>query len=76
MDPRLRTAVEQAVNVVIAHAGQTTVHLRFSGDPGGVDFVANAARIQGASFEFQSGFDTYGGSVDELSDIKTEVIQH
>ena len=76
MNPELRTAVEQAVNVVNTHSGQTSVHLRFSDDPGGVDFVANGARLQGAVFEFEAGFETYGGLVDELSEITTEVISH
>lgn len=76
MSLELRRAVMQAVNLVNAHSGQTSVHLRFADDPSAIDFVANSARIQGERFEFQSGFETYGGAVEELSDIKTEVIGH
>jgi hypothetical protein len=72
----LRRAVMQAVDLVNAHSGQTSVHLRFADEPTTIDFVANAARMQGGTFEFQAGFETYGGSVEELSDIKTEVIGH
>jgi hypothetical protein len=70
----LRRAVMQAVDLVNAHSGQTSVHLRFANEPVDIDFVANSARIQGEKFEFQAGFETYGGTVAELSDIKTEVI--
>ena len=76
MNPELRRAVAQAVDLVNSHSGQTSVHLRFADDPAAIDFVANAARLQGATFEFQAGFETYGGSVEELSEIKTEVIGH
>lgn len=70
----LRRAVMRAIDLVNAHSGQTSVHLRFAGDPAAIDFVANSARMQGGRFEFQSGFETYGGDVEELSDIKTQVI--
>ena len=74
MSSELRRAVMQAVELVNTHAGQTSVSLRFADDPADVNFVANSARLQGITFEFQAGFETYGGSVEELSDIKTEVI--
>lgn len=74
--PELQRAVRSAVSLVNSHAGQTWVHLRFSDDSGDVDFVANAARISDGRFEFQAGFETYGGSVHELSEIRAEVIQH
>lgn len=74
MDPELRRAVAKAVDVVNSHSGQTSVHLRFAGDPAEIDFVANAARLHGGTFEFHAGIETYGGSVEELSEIKTEVI--
>jgi hypothetical protein len=70
----LRRAVMQAVDLVNTHSGQTSVHLRFAHEPVDVDFVANSAQMQGERFEFQAGFETYGGKIDELSDIKTEVI--
>jgi hypothetical protein len=76
MDPRLHHAVVRAVDVVNSHSGHTTVHLRFAEDLADVDFVANSAKLHGVTFEFQAGFETYGGSVDELSEIKTEVIGH
>ena len=50
MSQELRRAVMQAVNLVNAHSGQTSVHLRFADDPAAVDFVANSARIQGERF--------------------------
>ena len=74
MDPALPLAVAKAVEVVNTHSGQTTVHLRFANDPYDLDFIANAARLQDGRFEFQAGFETYGGSVEELSEIKTEII--
>ena len=75
MIPEIRKAVLQAISDVNAQPGQTSVHLRFNDDPLDVDFVANSASMQGAAFEFQAGFETYGGSIDELSDIKTETIR-
>ena len=76
MNSELRRAVVEAVDLVNSHSGQTSVHLRFADDPAEIDFVANSARLQGARFEFQAGFETDGGSVEELSGIKTEVIGH
>ena len=74
MSPELRRAVAQAVDLVNSHSGQTSVRLRFASDPADIDFVANSARLRGGLFEFQSGFETYGGSVEELSEIKAELI--
>jgi len=74
MTAELRRAVAEAVDVVNRHAGRTTVHLRFVGDAAPVDFVANSARLQGGTFEFQAGYEKYGGSIEELSDISTELI--
>ena len=71
MSFELHRAVMQAVELVNAHSGQTSVHLRFADDPADIDFVANSATMLGERFEFQAGFETYGGSVEELSDIKT-----
>lgn len=76
MSPELRRAVASAVDLVNSHSGQTCVRLRFTGEPSEVNFVANSARLRGVTFEFQAGFETYGGSVEELSDISTEVIAH
>lgn len=76
MSAELRRAVAEAVDVVNTHSGQATVHLRFASDPVGIDFVANSARMLGGTFEFQAGFETYGGLVEELSEIRTELIGH
>jgi len=76
VDPALPLAVARAVDVVNSHAGQTTVRLRFEGEPYDLDFVANAARLQNGRFEFQAGIETYAGSVEELAEIKTEIIGH
>jgi hypothetical protein len=70
----LRRAVAEAIALVNSHSGHTSVHLRFVNDPSEIDFIANSGRLQGTAFEFQAGFETYAGSVDELSEIKTEVI--
>lgn len=74
MIPKLDQAVRQAVDLVNSHAGQTSVHLLFNDDPTELDFIANSARLQGPLFEFKAGFETYGGRVDELSDIRFEII--
>jgi hypothetical protein len=74
MDPELRRAVADAVNLVNAHSGQTSVHLRFSNEPTAINFIANAARVQDNDFEFQAGFETYGGRLEELSEIRAELI--
>ncbi len=76
MGAELRRAIAEAVDVVNSHSGQTSVHLRFVNDPSEIDFIANSGRLQGGIFEFQAGFETYGGSVDDLSEIKTEVLGH
>lgn len=70
----IRAAVNEAVKVVNANAGKTCVHLQFAGDPSGLDFVANSATVHGGSFEFQAGFETYGGSVEELAGVRADVI--
>lgn len=67
-------AVESAVDLVNTHSGLACVHLRFADDLDEIDFVANSASFQNGQFQFQAGFDTYGGSVTELSDIRTELI--
>ena len=76
MGVELRRAVAKAVDLVNSHSGHTSVHLRFAGDPTAIDFVANSAQLRGGRFEFQAGFETYGGSVEELSEISTQVIGH
>lgn len=74
MKPNLNQAVRQAVELVNLHGGHTSVKLRFSDDPNSLDFIANSAKLQGPLFEFNAGFETYGGRVDELSEIRFEVI--
>lgn len=75
MSVELQNAVNSAVNLVNHHSGQTSVHLRFNdGEPAEIDFVANAASLSGRSFEFVAGYETYGGSLDELVEITAKVI--
>jgi hypothetical protein len=76
MTVELQRAVANAVTLVNSNSGQTCVRLRFSDDSPEIDFVANAARCDRGNFEFQAGFETYGGSVEELSDIRAEIIGH
>ena len=75
MNPELRRAVADAVELVNSHSGRTCVSLRFSQEPTVINFVANAARMHGEAFEFQAGFETYGGQLEELSEIRTELIK-
>lgn len=74
MDPQINDAIERAVNLVNTHAGQTNVSLRFQDDPVPIDFIANGASFQGGTFEFQAGFETYSGRLDELQEIRSELI--
>lgn len=74
---QLEQAVADAVNLVNAHSGQTSVRLRFhSAEFGEVDFIAHTASLKGDRFEFSSGFETFDGRLDELAHIKAEVIRH
>ncbi|MBI5865359.1 MAG: hypothetical protein HZB38_12790 [Planctomycetes bacterium] len=75
MKTNLQHAVANAVDVVNANSGLTCVKLRFADDQSEIDFVANAAQFSQGRFEFQAGFETYGGAVDELEDIRAEVIR-
>ena len=76
-DDGIQQAVADAVSLVNTHSGQTSVHLRFnSTDLADVDLVANSASLQGESFAFTAGFETFNGTVTELADIKTELISH
>jgi hypothetical protein len=71
----LQSAVADAVNLVNAHSGQASVHLRFNSDDfAEVDLVANSATLQGDHFSFTAGFETVGGTLAELADIRAEVI--
>lgn len=71
----LQQAVADAVRVVNDNSGLTCVRLRFAQDQSEIDFVANAGQIGSGRFEFQAGFETYGGSIEELDDIQAEVIR-
>lgn len=76
MNPDMRRAVADAVSLVNTHSGHTAIRLLFaSGADPEVDFVANSAVLRGKTFEFTAGFETYGGSVDELSEISATVIE-
>ncbi|GMU81241.1 MAG: hypothetical protein AMXMBFR47_11120 [Planctomycetota bacterium] len=75
MKAEIHRAVADAVDVVNQKPGLTCVKLRFADDLSEIDFVANAAQFDSGRFEFQAGFETYGGSVDELADIHAEVIR-
>ena len=70
----IHTALRQAVRTVNDHAGETCVHVRFANDPQVIDFVADAARLIDGAFEFQAGFETLSGSVDEIESISAEMI--
>lgn len=78
MEPEseLNSAVAEAVSLVNRHSGETSIHLCFADDPAGIDFIANAARLDNGRFEFQAGFETYGGAIDELANIEAVRISH
>lgn len=69
----IRRAVADAVQLVNRHPGQTCIRLRFR-DEYAEDFVANSAALNGESFSFSAGFDTYGGALEDLATIETETI--
>ena len=73
MEAPIRRAVADAVELVNTHAGKAAVHLLFKGEDE-IDFIANSARIEGDQFEFASGFESFTGSVGELSRIRAELI--
>jgi hypothetical protein len=70
----IRTAVADAVRLVNRHPGQTCIRLRFR-DEYAEDFVANSGILNGESFSFSAGFETYGGDVCDLAAIETETIR-
>ena len=72
----LRQAVTDVVKLVNSHSGQASVRLTFnSKEYPAVDFVANSGSFQGDNFCFTSGFETYDGSIEELKDIRAELIR-
>lgn len=70
----IHAALLRAVRTVNDHAGETCVHVRFANDPEPIDFVADAARLVDGAFEFQAGFETLSGSVNEIESISAETI--
>lgn len=75
MTPEMHRVVRDVVDKVNANSGLTCVRLRFADDQTEIDFVANAAQLTQGRFEFQAGFETYGGAIDELEDVHAEVIR-
>lgn len=76
MNAELQRAVATAVDLVNGNAGQTCVRLRFRDDSPEIDIIANGATLEGATFEFTAGYESYLGSVDELVQINAHVISH
>lgn len=70
----LRKAVVDAVSLVNTHSGQAAVTLRYNADDYPVDFVANSGAFQGDKFVFTAGFEQYAGTLDQLADIRAELI--
>ena len=75
MTPEMHRVVADVVDKVNANSGLTCVRLRFADDQSEIDFVANAAHLTHGRFEFQAGFETYGGDIDELEDVRAELIR-
>ena len=74
-DSHLRKAVTDAVELVNSHSGAASVRLEFNSESvPPIHFVANSGSFEGENFVFTAGFETYGGSVDELKDIRAELI--
>ena len=69
----IRQAVADAVQLVNANAGKANIHLLFRDEPE-LDFVANAARIDGEVFEFTAGIESFSGRLEELAGIRSELI--
>ncbi len=76
MKPEIQRAIASAVDLVNTHSGQACVRLRFLDDPEELELVANSASLRGNTFEFVAGFETYGGSVEELRSVQAELINH
>ncbi len=71
----LKRALNEAVEMVNGHSGATTVRLEYDGSPP-IDFVANSGSFEGESFVFTAGFETYGGTLDQLRDVRARLISH
>lgn len=70
----LRKAVVDAVSLVNSHSGKAAVTLRYNADDYPIDFVANSGTFQGDRFVFTAGFEQYRGTLDQLADIRAELI--
>lgn len=74
-DAHLRKAVTDAVDLVNSHSGAASVRLEFNSETvPPIDFVANSGSFEGENFVFTAGFETYGGSMEELKNIRAELI--
>ncbi|MCH7872603.1 MAG: hypothetical protein IID33_12970 [Planctomycetes bacterium] len=74
-DAHLRKAVTDAVDLVNSHSGAASVRLEFNSETvPPIDFVANSGSFEGENFIFTAGFETYGGSMEELKNIRAELI--
>lgn len=74
-DAALQRALQDAVSLVNLHAGNTCVRLRFNEDPDALyEFMASSASFQNGAFEFRAGIESYVGSVEELAEIRSEVV--
>lgn len=69
----IRQKVADAVQLVNNHAGRASVHLCFKGESE-IDFIANSARLDGEAFSFEAGYESFSGSLDEIANIRTELI--
>lgn len=70
----LNNVIRDVVRMVNENSGQTSVRLRYCDDCDDINFVANSARLDGCSFEFVAGFETYCGTVEDLADLSANVI--
>ncbi|MGE0479257.1 MAG: hypothetical protein AB7Q17_02175 [Phycisphaerae bacterium] len=74
VSPEIGRAVADAVRLVNQHSGRMCIQLRYCDDPTTIDFVANRAQLNGGDFEFVAGFETYAGRIDDVADIRAELI--
>lgn len=70
----LRTSVEDAIKLVNLHSGQANVRLWFNSVQPPFDFIANSGALQGDNFVFTAGFETIEGRINDLREIRAELI--
>lgn len=75
VETNLKKALNEAVRLVNGHSGATTVRLEYDGAPP-IDFVANSGSFEGENFVFTAGFETYGGTLDQLRNVRAQLISH